>query len=216
MLFGHKPEVAVFFAAHTDDEMICAGTLFKLARQGTVVHVVTFGQAASKNDRTGAFDNKEVLDEWHKSMEIIGVRYDNRKFLDYRPSASLHTREQEICQYTYNYVELYRPDVCFVLSPEDENTAHKVVGEQCERVMRGRVDTVIRCQFPWNYSIGRNNLYVELDKECLAAKEKVINCYQSQHFRYDYLKMLTSYAIADGLSVKIPAAETFEVVRSIV
>ena len=49
----------------------------------------------------------------------------------------------------------------------------------------------------------------------MEVKRKVIQCYPSQAFRYNYKAMLTYYAWADGLSVKASAAEKFEVIRSV-
>lgn len=207
----------VFFGAHTDDEMICAGTLHRLVRGGVEVHVVTFAPAATKEDRTGTEQSvKVVLPEWHRALSVIGVPESRRLFLGMTPSADLHPRRQMICQWIYDYVEKHRPDAVFGLSPEDENTAHAIVGVETERVTRGRVPVTVRCHFPWNFGLGRPNLYVQLEAEDQVAKVMVINAYQSQHFRYNYQEMLVGYARADGLSVKAEAAERFEVVRAVV
>jgi len=206
----------VCFFAHTDDEMICAGTLHRLARSGCEVHVVTFAQAATERDRKGMDRDYTLCDEWMKSMDIIGVHHQHRVLYDIRPSCDFQPHRQQICQWTYNYVERYKPDCVFTLSPDDENTAHSIVGVECERVMRGRVPTLVRCQFPWNYNIGRPNLYVTLDVENLKVKAAVIEAYESQHFRYNYHDMLMDYARADGASVKRLAVEKFEIVRSVV
>lgn len=219
MLSGIKK--AVFFGAHTDDEFICAGTLHRLACAGCEVHVVTFGPAATKDDRRGTYVSSEiVLPEWHQSLDVIGIRQEHRQFHGmrdgYLPSAEMPKFAEEICQDVYDYCESVKPDLALILSPHDENTAHAVVGVACERVMRGRVAHVWRCLFPWNFSTDKPNLYVKLESEDMEAKRAVINCYQSQKFRYDYESILMHYAVADGLAVKVPAAEKFEVVRSVV
>lgn len=214
--FGPDQRV-VFFGAHTDDEMICAGTLHRLAATGAEVHVVTFGPAAIQSDRRGGEASVMVVEgEWDTALNEIGVARAHRTFHRYTPSVDLEKYGQDIADDAYSYVELWRPDIVFTLSPEDENPAHAVVGVQTERVLRGRCPTVIRCQFPWNYGIGRPNLYVSLGQLDVAAKEAVIRAYQSQHFRYAYDEMLLAYARADGLSVKVPYAEKFEVIRSVV
>jgi hypothetical protein len=137
--------------------------------------------------------------------------------LSWIPSCDqLQEKEQSIADITYEQCEKHKPDVCFILSPDDENPAHAVVGRQCERVMRGRVPIVIRCQFPWNYTIGRPNLFVSLSQENLTVKRGVINAYQSQKFRYDYETMLMNQCVVDGLSVKVPAAEKFELIRGVI
>ena len=210
MLFDAKR--VVFFCAHTDDEMICAGTLNRFVRAGAEVTVLAFAQAAGQDDRRGESFSEQVDAEFLRSMEIIGAK---GMCLCERPSSRLHERGQMIADCMFNWCEDRKPDVVITLSPDDENPAHSVVGRQAERVTRGRVPVHLRCQFPWNYSIGRANLFVTLDDEAVAIKRSVIAAYQSQAFRYDYREMLMSYCRADGLSVKAEWAEKFELIRGV-
>ena len=218
---------ALAFFAHTDDEMICAGTLHRLARQGCEVHVHTFGPAAVAEDRKGSHVSLGVVTaEWMQALDLIGVALEHRKLYNFVPSSSLETvYAQEIGDAIFNVCETVRPDAVFTLSPDDENTAHAVVGRQSERVLRGRVPLAIRCNYPWNFSIGRPNLFVSLSEEDLKVKDAVICCYKSQFpkpteaggtFRYNYHEMLMSAVRVDGQSVKVEAAEKFEVLRMVV
>lgn len=215
MLGGVKR--AVFFGAHTDDEMVCAGTLRRLVRQGAEVHVVTFGPAGTKHDPDGSypFQDGPPYSEWNEAIDVIDVSGPHRKCVGLTPSKSLHSRGQEIADEAFRYVETWKPDLALILSPDDENPAHAEVGRQCERVMRGRVPLVLRCNFPWNYCYGRGNVYVKLTEEDMDVKRQVIEAYKSQAFRYDYT-MFLDLARADGKSVKCAAAERFELVRGVV
>lgn len=207
----------IFFGAHTDDEMIAAGTLHRLVQAGCEVQVVTFAPAAIETDRTGGFASSAVTrHEWWVAMDAIGVDPDHCWFLDLIPSAELPRHAQLICQYAYDHCEKHKPDAVITLSPDDENTAHAVVGREVERVLRGRVPVALRCQFPWNFSLGRPNLFVSLDEACLEVKRQVIDAYESQRFRYRYHEMLMAYAMADGASVKVLAAEKFELLRAVI
>lgn len=213
MLDGVKR--AVFFGAHADDEMVCAGTLRRLVRQGAEVHVVTFGPAGTKNDPDGGLIAFEVCRwEWSESIRSIDAQ---GPFVlpNFLPSKSLHERGQRVADFAFLYVNEVRPDLALILSPDDENPAHAEVGRQCERVMRGRVPLVLRCNFPWNYCYGRGNVYVKLTEEDMDVKRQVIEAYKSQAFRYDYT-MFLDLARADGKSVKCAAAERFELVRGVV
>lgn len=218
----------VFFGAHTDDEMICAGTLHRLVRQGCEVYMCAFSFAATEKDRKGYGSHEEepskgkfksvcdweiVGDEWDLSKKLIGGKGPCKGL---SPSCDFHKHRQEIADYVFKYCEQERPDALITLSPEDENPAHKIVGEECERVSRGRVPLHLRCQFPWNFSIGRSNLFVKLEQEDLQCKQDVIDAYQSQKFRYNYHDMLIAQCRADGLSVKAQFAEKFEIVRAVV
>ncbi len=212
---------AVFFGAHTDDEMVCAGTLHRLVKQGTEVWVVTAGPAATEHDRTGTqLSTSIVLPEWQRSLVTIGVipdmySPDNHRFYNITPSIDLAPHRQFLAQRLFNLLEQYTFDLALILSPNDQNSGHALMGSVCEEVTRGRVPNVLRCCFPWNYGSGNPNLYITLDESSLVIKKAVIECYPSQHFRYNYGSMLLAYAVADGLSVKVPAAEKFEVVRMV-
>jgi len=215
LIFNAKK--AVFFGAHTDDEMVAAGTLHRLTRDGCEVAVVSFSPAATADDRRGTERSANILyDEWLSSIELIGATGIFCPLSIWKPSATLAKYGDELANYVYDYCEREMPDVMFCLSPEDENPAHAVVGVACERVARGRVPTLVRCQFPWNYHLGRSNLYVALTEPELKVKQAVIDAYKSQHFRYRYGEMLMNYARADGLSVKVEAAEKFELVRGVI
>jgi len=217
MLFGSPKKVA-FFCAHTDDEMVCAGTLARLVREGSRVMIACMSVAATRKDRRGAdvYESNEVIEEWKKATDLIGVKPGDRWLTKLRPSADFYPHRQAIADVLFEFVETHQPDVVFTLSPDDENPAHRIVGEESERVLRGRCDTVVRCQFPWNYSTGRKNLFVQLDKTDWGKKLAVCDCYSSQAFRYEYRRMFESYSVGDGLSVKCGPCETFELLRGIV
>lgn len=214
MIFNGVKRV-IFFGAHTDDEMICAGTLHHLTNAGADVHVVTFGPAALQGDPQGT-SLPTVEAEWHRAMDTIGIGKESREHRRMMPSARLAERGQEIADVIYGACAGLRPDLVLTLSPEDENPAHAVVGVQAERVTRGRVPLHVRCQFPWNFHLGRSNLFVTLTEDEVRVKRAVIRAYQSQHFRYNYEEMLLNCCRADGLSVKKDWAEKFELIRGVV
>lgn len=212
-IFGQN---VVFFGAHTDDEMVCAGALHRFVREGRNVCVVSFTSASTFSNRDGSSYEaswKVLQPEWHASLDAIGVA--SREFVGLVPENDPYLWRKRACQYAFDYCENRNLDCAFILSIEDSNVTHSVVGEECERVMRGRVSTVIRCQFPWNYGLGRPNLYISLSPEDVEAKRKSMAAYKSQKFRYDYEAIFMSQAIADGESVKVRAAEKFEIVRSV-
>lgn len=203
---------ALFFAAHTDDEMACAGTLHRLTREGCEVRTVTFGAAGTEGDPSGEGWG-DVAGEWAEAACILGIRHLKHKVGP--NSREMAEHGQEIADAAFRAVEEFRPDLVLTLSPDDENPAHAVVGVQTERVMRGRVPVVLRVQFPWNYSIGRPNLYVALTPDDVEAKRRAIRAYRSQRHRYDYEAIFMSQLVTDGESVKVRHAERFELVRAV-
>src|SRR3989344_5165479 len=89
MGFFQKIKRAVFLGAHTDDEMVAAGTLRKLVKAGCEVHVFAFSFAAIPNkSRRYAIDTLRL--EFFASMETIGVK--NFGVFDFNPGALLENQ----------------------------------------------------------------------------------------------------------------------------
>ena len=201
---------AVFIGAHTDDEMVCAGTLRKLVKMGIEVEVIIFSCAPIPGKKQ--IDAENILKpEFKEAMQAVGVLYLNHIVMGYDPR-TLPNQEDEIRQYLYDYTVKERPDLAFVLSPEDDHQSHAMVGKSAERVMKNRVPFVLRCHYPWNFiNPGRRNFFVKLTPDEFEAKIAVIRAYKSQHFRYDYENLFTSLAKVDGAATKTELAEAFEI-----
>lgn len=209
MLFQNVKK-AVFIGAHTDDEMICAGTLRKLVKSGVEVKVISFSCAPIPGESHKK--TKEILSsEFSRSMETIGVLPGNGRILDY-DARTLPTYHDKIRQFLYDFTLAEKPDLAFVLSPEDDHQDHSVVGKSAERVMKNRVPMVVRCHYPWNFiNPGRSNFFVKLTPDEFDAKIAVIRAYKSQHFRHEYENLFTSLTRVNGLATKNELAEAFEI-----
>lgn len=208
MLF-QKTKKAVFVGAHTDDEIVAAGTLRKLVKAGWEVNVLTFSCAAIPN--TVREDAIKILrSEFLSSMKIIGV--ENFKVLDFNPGV-LPEDQTKIRQALFDFIARVKPDLAFILSHEDDHQDHSFLGKACEAVMKNRVHNILRCHFPWNFVSGQRNFFVSLEDDEFNAKLDVIRAYRSQHFRYDFESILASQARLDGYVTKSGPMESFEVVR---
>lgn len=201
---------AVFIGAHTDDEMICAGTLRKLVKSGVEVKVIAFSCApipGASLERTQGIICLEFL----QSMKSIGVLPGNRTILNY-DARTLSTHHDKIRQFLFDFTVNEKPDLALILSSEDDHQDHSIVGKSAERVMKNRVPFVIRCHYPWNFiNPGRSNLFVKLTPDEFETKLAVIRAYKSQHFRYDYENLFTALTRANGLATKNELAEAFEI-----
>lgn len=203
----------LFVGAHTDDEMICAGTLARLVRCGTDVHIISFSSA--RIDGVPEAESKEILKkEFAAAMDVIGIPKANHWLPDFE-TRKLPENRSAVRQYVYDFIVSHALDAAFILSPHDEHQDHQAVGEECERVMKGRVPLIIRCQYPWNLHSFNPNLYIALTDEEFRIKQAHIEAYRSQTFRYDYAEMFGGYAKGDGLSIKKRFAEKFEIVRCV-
>lgn len=209
MLFQNVKK-AVFIGAHTDDEMVCAGTLRKLVKNGVEVKVIAFSCAPIPGESYKK--TQEILHaEFSRSMESIGVLPENGQILNY-DARTLPTHHDQIRQFLFDFTVAEKPDLAFVLSPEDDHQDHSIVGKSSERVMKNRVPMVIRCHYPWNFiNPGRSNLFVKLTTDELKTKLAVIRAYKSQHFRYDYENLFTALTRVSGLATKNELAEAFEI-----
>lgn len=209
MLFQNVKK-AVFIGAHTDDEMICAGTLRKLVKMGVEVKVIAFSCAPIPGESHRKII-ETLIPEFSRSMEIIGVLPKNWQLLNYE-ARTLPTFNDRIRQSLYDFTEAEKPDIAFVLSPEDDHQDHSILGKSAERVMKNRVPMVIRCHFPWNFiNPGRCNFFVKLAPDEFETKLNVIRAYNSQRFRYDYENLFTSLVRVNGLATKNELAEAFEI-----
>ena len=209
MIFDNGKK-AVFVGAHTDDEMVAAGTLRKLVKNGVKVDVLAFSCASIPGKSQE--DTEKILEkEFAGAMKAIGVSSKSWPPMDFDPR-SFSNGEDEIRQILYDYTVKEKPDVAFVLSPEDDHQAHAIVGKSAERVMKNRVPLVLRCHYPWNFTNpGRRNFFVKLTQDEFEAKIAVIRAYKSQHFRYDYENLFTALAKVDGSATKTELAEAFEI-----
>jgi len=209
-MFFQNVKKAVFICAHTDDEMICAGTLRKLVKNGALVKVVAFSCAPIPGE--SAEKTQEILRaEFSRSMESIGVLPENGRILDY-DARTLSTHHDKIRQFLYDFTLAEKPDLALIPSSEDDHQDHSILGKSAERVMKNRVPVVIRCHYPWNFiNPGRSNLFVKLTDDEFKAKLAVIRAYQSQHFRYNYEDLFTSLTRVNGLTTKNELAEAFEI-----
>lgn len=209
MIFDNVKK-AVFVGAHTDDEMVAAGTLRKLIKIGAEVHVLTFSYAPIPG-KSQEETEKILRSEFVKAMEIINVPIKNWMLKDFNPR-SFSKGEDEIRQILYDFTVREKPDIAFVLSPEDDHQSHAMVGKLAECVMKNRVPLVVRCHYPWNFiNPGRRNFFVKLTQDEFRAKLAVIRAYKSQHFRYDYEELYTALTKADGLATKNKLVEAFEI-----
>lgn len=104
-------------AAHPDDtELNCAGTLASLARQGLAVGVLdlTRGEMGSRGTPEGR------LEEAGKAAGILGLAVrDNLGLPDCGLENSPQHRDAII-----RTVRRFRPDVCFINSPDDRHPDH--------------------------------------------------------------------------------------------
>lgn len=210
MEFFQKIKKVAFLGAHTDDEMIAAGTLRKLVKAGCEVSVLALSCAAiPSKPREDVI--KILYSEFVASMRVIGVN--DFEVLNFIPG-TLPENQTQIRQVIYSLTERIKPDLVFVLSHEDDHQDHSFVGEACEVVMKNRVPNILRCHFPWNLVPGKRNFFVPLEADEFDTKLNVIRAYKSQHFRYDFEDIFTNQARLDGQITKngVPI-ESFEVVR---
>lgn len=209
MLFQNVKK-AVFIGAHTDDEMICAGTLRKLVKSGVEVKVVAFSCAPIPGQSREQIE-KTISLEFLLAMSSLGVLPKNGMILGY-DARTLAAHQDKIRQFLFEFTVMEKPDLAFIQSSEDDHQDHAIIGKSAERVMKNRVPMVVRCHYPWNFiNPGRSNLFVKLTPDEFETKLAVIRAYKSQHFRYDYENLFTSLTRANGLATKNELAEALEI-----
>ncbi len=210
-MFFENLKKAVFIGAHTDDEMMVAGTLRKLVKVGVDVRVLIFSYAPipGKTHQEAA----EILrPEFIASMNHIGVRGDNFEVAGLDPR-TMPDHQSQIRQRVYDFTEKEKPDLAFILSSTDDHQDHSILGKICQIVMKNRIPNIIRCHYPWNFVPAFCNVVVPLTLDELETKFNVIRVYKSQLFRYDFESIFRSLTDLDGFTTKNPPAEAFEILR---
>jgi len=182
-MFHSEKKKILFIGAHTDDvELSAGGTIAKLIEEGHDVRVYCFSYC----------DNMQLLLEFQRSMNILGVRnyelntYDNRTVSYYR---------QNVLDDLIKYRESFYPDIVFTHDPNDLHQDHACIGQETLRAFK--FFNIITYIAPWNSRADSPNLFVSLNKHQVDKKIEACKCYESQQGRFymyeDMILTNTSY-----------------------
>jgi N-acetylglucosamine malate deacetylase 1 len=186
----------LFVSAHTDDaELSCGATMAKLKEGGHDVNCLALSYC----------DKDELLKEYAKASEILGVNYYNEGF-DVRcfNQQSLFIADALLAFRNYDFV--------FTHSANCRHPDHRTVSQESKRIFNCGIATFIQ---PWNGNQD-DNYFVEISERHLERKIQALSCYKSQaHRQYMNADFIRAQAVYNGIKCGKKYAEAFRIERLI-
>ena len=150
------------FCAHPDDDIICAGMLAKLVKNGNNVIMVLY-----TNGNKGSHDlemTSEKMAQIRKKEEeeacaVIGIKPENIIWMGYDDGELEYADAKDLCGKTARLIRKYRPDAAFCFDP----------GRQYEQ---------------WHKTDHRTAAFNTVD----AARAAAYHLYYPEHLLYEGLK----------------------------
>jgi LmbE family N-acetylglucosaminyl deacetylase len=198
-------KTACFIGAHPDDiELGCGALIADIVEKANVICVTL-----SDNQKNPALKN--LVEEYHESMAILGVKPENvilhdfttRRFPDFR---------QEILEVMLDLKKEYHPEVVFVHTAQDIHQDHITVTEEALRAFRGTTllgFDVLRSSYGFF-----PHFLVEVSEEAVRTKIKALKAYKTYADKYYFDENIThATAIRHGALAERPYAEGFDILR---
>ncbi len=221
------PRRMVIFAAHPDDEVLgCGATAARLAREGHVVIPVVVCENASV--RYGG-EMKQNLEKWARSCaDILGIA--DPVFLGLPDQRLDKYSALEMAQTLEQVIVDLQPEVVFTHHGGDINKDHRVVFEATMVATRplpaSRVQTVYTYETISSTEWATTGFYASFlpntffnVSETLELKIEAFGQYLSEVRDFPHPRSLEGIRVRArdwGARVGVPAAEAFQLVRSLV
>ena len=195
----------LFLGAHPDDiELGCGALIHHIAPTSDLLCVTL-----SDNQKNPQLKN--VVEEAHRSMAVLGVPRDRVRFGPFTTRVFPQDR-QEILEYLLQLRSDYKPDLIFVHSEQDVHQDHRTMTDESLRAFRGisvlGFDVVRSSHgfFP--------HFLVEVDEQDVDAKVKALSQYETYRDKYYFNCELTrAILVRHGALAERPFAEGFDILR---
>lgn len=206
-------ENILILSPHTDDgELGCGGTISKLIREGKNILWVAFSTASESLPDGLPADTLEK--EFTNVAEYIGLKKEQFKTYDYKVRKLAESRQQ-ILEELVKIRKEFNPDLVIGPSLNDYHQDHQVISNEMVRAFKTSA-SIICYELPWNHIEFKTQFFVELTKEDLEKKKKMLTFYKSQHLanrHYFTDDFVNGIACTRGTQINKKYAEAFEVIR---
>lgn len=206
---------ALVLAPHTDDaELGCGGSIAKLLKQGTKVHIVVFSSAKASVPKGHRSDQLKI--EFLSSMRKMEIGNDDIDIFDF-PVRKLKDYRQEILEELIKIRSKVKPDIVFIPSSQDVHQDHEVVQEEGLRAFKNT--TLLGYELPWNHITFSAQAFIKLSSEDIDSKWSCLEEYKTQlELGRSYFTKEFIYGLAKvrGTQTNSDYAEAFEVFRVII
>ncbi|MFZ6026502.1 MAG: PIG-L deacetylase family protein [Chloroflexota bacterium] len=195
----------LFIGAHPDDiELGCGAFIANIADKTDILCVTI-----SDNQKNPSLKN--VVDEHHRSMAILGVPRE-RDIVQSFTTRYFPADRQEILEYLFKLNREHRPDIVFCHTRSDIHQDHNTVTEECLRAFRG---TTVLGFDALRSSYGFfPHFLVEVRQEDVERKIEALMQYKTYCDRYYFdAAVLRATCIRHGALAERPFAEGFDILR---
>jgi LmbE family N-acetylglucosaminyl deacetylase len=152
-----------------------------------------------------------LVEEYHHSMDILGVKPEN-VFLHDFVTRRFQASRQEILEVLINLKKEYQPEVVFVHTSKDIHQDHQTVTEEALRAFRGTTllgFDVLRSSYGFF-----PHFLVEVSEKAVDKKIQALNAYKTYTDKYYFDANIThATAIRHGALAERPYAEGFDILR---
>lgn len=200
-------------APHTDDtELGAGGLLARLVEGGAEVREIAFSIAEISLPEGFAKDT--LLHEVKAAGEQLGIARDKIDVHRF-PTREFPAHRQAILEILVAARREFAPDLVLAPATTDVHQDHATVATEAVRAFKGA--TLWGYELPWNNLSFSADTVVEIEAKHLDAKKKALAAYASQAGRaYVAPEFVEGWARTRGVTVGVPFAEAFEVVRQVV
>ena len=177
----------LFLGAHPDDiESGAGGLLVKILDKATP-YVLVFSDCEEQPGNQG------ITEEFHLSMQTLGVKKDNYNLFDV-PNTRFPSHSERIRKILEEHREKLKPDIVVTHSIPNTHQDHRTITEEALRVFRNH--SILMYEDLKSTPGFTPNLIVSLTKEQLQRKIEALRCYKTQmrryYFDFDYIKALAT------------------------
>lgn len=200
--FGRK---LLFLGAHPDDiELGCGGLLSNVRGRAEILCVTL-------SDNQENPDLRNVVEEHHRSMAILGVPRD-RVVLGPFETRNFPRDRQEILEFLFQLHRDHKPDIVFVHTQADIHQDHTVTTMEALRAFRGTTVLgfdVLRSSYGFF-----PHFLVEITEEDVAKKILALQEYATYGGKYYFSpEVVRAALIRHGALAERPYAEGFDILR---
>jgi LmbE family N-acetylglucosaminyl deacetylase len=226
------PSRVLVVAAHPDDEILgCGGTVARLVADGHDVHFAILGEGmTSRHSQRSDADAKQLTalhQQAHAAAAKLGVK---NVVLHNFPDNRLDTVPLlDVVKLVEDLVDRIKPQVVYTHHAGDLNVDHGVIhravltatrlvaGQSVLDVYAFEVASSTEWAFQRIEPCFRPNVFVDITQS-IEVKIAAMECYQTEARRFPHPRSpeaLRAIATRWGSVVGCPAAEAFELVRSV-
>jgi len=202
---------ALLLAAHTDDELGCAGTVIRLLEEGTEIHY--FALSRCEASVPAGFAKDVLYHECRECTSRMGI-----------PESNVCVGEFEVRQFPRDrqlvleeFVRLrnsLRPNIVFVPASSDIHQDHHTVYQEAFRAFKH--SSILGYELAQNTPNFHATAFVQLSSAHIDRKLHALSAYKSQTTRnYSSEEYIRSLARVRGMQCNAEFAEAYEVIRMV-